>query len=168
MKQTSVFCYIKLTALFGLWTMFYSDRSWHQRDSLAFIVQGLVWARTLEEFVFYASKCDWRRFAILFTSHNACRRGIWLRSNGRNVPERFLFFFRLGSQIMTDRDFRRTVIIKQLKKPNGLSLPFHGGKWLKKYLHSLTKYAASNEVEWKTLSRARSSGSRRSSVASHA
>lgn len=163
----SIFCSIKLTAVFGLWTMFYSDRSWHQRDSQAFIVQGLEWAGILEEFVFYASKCDWRRFTILFTSLDACRRGIWLWSNGRNVPE-MGFFFGLGSQIMTDRDFRQTVIIKQWKKPNGLSVAFHGGMWLKKYLHSLTKYAVSNEVEWKTLSRARSSGSRHSSMASRA
>lgn len=147
--------------------MFYSDRSWHQRDSQALIVQGLEWAGILEEFVFHASKCDWRRFTILFTSHDACRRGIWLRSNSRNVPE-MCFFLGLGSQIMTDRDFTRTVIIKQWKKPNGLSVAFHGGMWLKKYLHSLTKYAASNEVEWKTLSWARSSGSRHSSVASRA
>lgn len=37
------------------------------------------------------------------------------------------FLFGLGSQIMTDPDFRRTVIIKQWKNPNGLSVAFHGG-----------------------------------------
>lgn len=120
---------------------------------------GITVNQDFGEFVLYALNLDWRGGGGgLPSPEQAKTSALWgFGGDGDQTGEAFWKRFCPEEVlIVIDCDYKRAVIIRRWKKPqraHSHSTAFQCCVWLKKYLHSLTKYAANSDVERKTVSR---------------